>query len=148
MKYQERCESCGHIKTAYTHKLNKLLCQSLRDLIDFYERTKSACNLQRDLNLTKSQYNNFQKLQYWLLVRRAPEGWYPTEHGINFIEGRIFIPNIVATLESEVLGTWHEAWKTHKGNKPKMVSIKDIFLAVWKPRSEYQLEKTGQKRFI
>ena len=31
-------------------------------------------HLQRDLTLTKSQYNNFQKLRYWGLVKKSYDG--------------------------------------------------------------------------
>lgn len=65
MKYSETCSCCDHTVTAYTHILNKSLVEALIQLVDFYNVKKCKCRLQNDLNLTKNQYNNFQKLQYF-----------------------------------------------------------------------------------
>lgn len=144
MHFSTKCECCGHTSTAYTHKLGKNLVQALRQLVDWYEETKSPAHLQRHLNLTKTQYNNFQKLQYFNLVRNIPEGWLPTPLGIDFIYNRAMVLNTVATIENNVLSSLHGAWKTHKGKEPKLVSVRDIHLISYKTRSEYQLEKSRQ----
>lgn len=144
MKYQEKCPHCGHTKTAFIHKLNKPLVKALRQLVDFYGENGSGCNLQRDLNLTKNQYNNFQKLQYFDLVFKCPEGWFPSAYGMSFILGSSMVFDKVATIESVVLPSYHEAWKTHKGSIPKPISVKEIDIDSWKNRQEYQSEKSRQ----
>lgn len=144
MNYQEKCPHCGHIKTAFIHKLNKQLVKALRQLVDFYGENGSGCNLQRDLNLTKNQYNNFQKLQYFDLVFKTKDGWFPTSVGMHFIFGSMSALNKVATIESVVLPSSHEAWKTHKGKIPEPVKVQEIDADSWKNREDYQAEKSRQ----
>jgi len=71
MKYKDTCHCCGHSITAYSHHINKPLVEALRQLVDHYEDRGIACNLQNHLRLTKNQYNNFQKLQHFDVVRRT-----------------------------------------------------------------------------
>lgn len=149
MKYQETCDCCGNKITAYTHNLNKPLVSALRQLVDFYQDTQidhrvsgKVCNLAKDLKLTHNQLANFQKLQYFGLVQDTKGGWYPTQLGIDFINGveRVYSP--VATFKSEVLPFSHEAWKTH--SKPVLVGVKEIDETSYKQREEYASEKSGQ----
>jgi hypothetical protein len=141
MNYQERCSHCGHINTAYVHKLNIPLVRALRQLVDFYENNHKGCNLQKDINLTKNQYNNFQKLQYFGLVNKTAHGWFPTDLGNNFILGKEKCQDISATMESIILPLTHEAWKTNS-RYPKMISVSDIDIFSYKKREEYKLEKS------
>jgi hypothetical protein len=137
--YQEKCEHCGNITTAYAHKLNKPLVSALRALVDFYEINKTACNLQKNLDLTKNQYNNFQKLQYFFLVRHTKDGWYPTPDGIKFIYSEIPCLDMAMTLGRQILNTSHVAWKYKR--QPRLIFIKSIDECSWKKREEYQDEK-------
>ena len=143
MNYQTKCHCCGHIKVAYVHYLSTSLVKALRQLVDYYDNTRKACNLQNDLSLTKNQYNNFQKLQYFNLVKMTDIGWFPTLQGIQFIKGKEESVDMIATIESEVLDFNHEAWKTHNGS-PKPVMIWDIDKDSWKQKVEYQAEKSQQ----
>ncbi len=141
MKYSKHCDHCGNKVTAYTHSLNVPLVKALRQLVDFYDRNRVPCNLQKHLNLTKNQYNNFQKLQYFKLVHRDIDGYVPTRLGTGFIEGNAEILNPAGTLGKEILDVGHEAWTTH--NKRRMtVNVKDIDEISWKRREEYAEEKT------
>jgi len=143
MNYQTKCYHCGHIKVAYVSYLSKQLVRALRKLVDYYDDTKKSCNLQKDIDLTKNQYNNFQKLQYFNLAKRSDIGWFPTIQGIEFIKGKEEAIDMIATIESEVLDFDHEAWKTHN-SKPKPVMIWDIDKDSWKQKVEYQAEKSQQ----
>ncbi len=147
MKYQKECECCGHVITAYSHHLNKPLVQALKQLVVWYEDTKKPANLQANLNLSKNQYNNFQKLQYFGLVQRTEKGWYPTDIGFQFIYGEISVYNKVATFGKDILGYDHEAWKKVKV-KPQMVFVEDIDRDSYKTRVDYQNEKSKQKRLF
>jgi len=102
--------------------------------------------LQRDLDLTKNQYNNFQKLQYFGLVSRTPKGWFPTPVGIGFIRGDIRVWDKVATLSNVALDSTHQAWKTAT-QLPVLVSVYDIDRESWKKKEEYREEKSSQERF-
>ena len=67
-------------------------------------------HLQKDLLLTKSQYNNFQKLRYWGLVKKSytPEGkriggcWELTSLVRYFVNGSA-LPRIKWTFNNEVV---------------------------------------------
>lgn len=81
------CECCGAKTVKYRHTINKWMVDSLHKL--FMAEGKEHI---RNLGLTQSQFNNFQKLQYWKLIERvAFEGqvvkgvWSITDHGRNFI---------------------------------------------------------------
>ena len=140
MKYKKTCECCRQTITAYTHNLNKPLIQALRQLVDFYDTNRRECNLQGDLRLTKNQYNNFQKLQYFKLVQRTEHGYYPTQKGSDFIYGKVPCFNSVATYGKDVLEYNHEAWVTHK-SQPYKVMVSDIDQFAYKKREEYKEEK-------
>ena len=141
MKYSDVCTQCDHVVTAYTHNLNYQLVGALEQIVLFHLKQDRVCNLQKDLDLTKNQYNNFQKLQYFGLVEHTEKGWNPTEKGIGFIRGKSVVYNKVATYGKEILPNDHVAWKSEK-RQPKMIHIGGIKNYVWKPKAEYQLEKT------
>ncbi|HOH62101.1 MAG TPA: hypothetical protein PK698_06495 [Bacilli bacterium] len=139
MNYQEQCECCGGITSAYQHKINKQLVQALRQIVDYYEKEKKSCNLQKNLDLTKNQYNNFQKLQYFKLVQRTSAGWYPTELGVRFIYGEVPCWDRAITLGKRVLDQDHVAWKYKK--QARLIFVKSIDDYSWKQKEEYQDEK-------
>jgi len=143
MKYHEKCHHCGHQLTAYTHNLNKALVNALAQLVFFYHKERSPANLQQDLDLTKNQYNNFQKLQYFGLVRRTKDGYYPTSKAISFIAGTTPCYNKVATLGKTVFENDHPAWKTTNVD-PELVMVWDIDERFYKRRGDYQEEKSNQ----
>lgn len=145
MKYSIKackCEDCPGKITAYTHNLNKSMVGALRQLVDFHEKNRRAANLQKDLTLTKNQYNNFQKLQYFGLARRLEHGWTPESLGIDFIYGGGVVMVPAATLGGEVLLPWHEAWNFHKRER-RSVTIHDIDQLSYKQRPEYAQEKAN-----
>jgi len=139
MKYVKNCEDCGHQVTAYTHKLNTQLVIGLGRLIDRYLITKKPVNLQKELVLTKNQYNNFQKLQYFGLIIHSENGWVPTLKGEMFIKGEISIKDTVATFGKLILDDRHEAWTTHTG-KIRLVHISQLDQH-WKKKEDYKEEK-------
>ncbi len=146
MKYSKQCEHCGHKEIAYIHVINKAMIGSLYQLQKFYEVNKVPANLQKDLNLTKNQYNNFQKLQHFGVVYRSKKGWIPTILGRKFIYGVMKIPKRVATIDNEVIAWDHEAWSTHNDGKIDLetIHVRDYIPFEYKQREEYQKEK-GQK---
>jgi len=140
MKYSETCHCCHHTVTAYIHRLNAGMVEALKQLVDHYSRHRRRVNLQKDLNLTKNQYNNFQKLQYFRLVHRDTGGWVPTSGGTRFIQGEIGCPDVVATMGKEVLSWWHKAWDTH-GAVTKTVYVTDFLDTRYKGKEEYKEER-------
>ena len=147
MKYAKQCSNCGHRITAYSHHLNKPLVSALAQMVERYQDLRRCLNLQKDLNLTKNQYNNFQKLQYWNLVKRTEQGWYPTALGIEFTLGQKKIYDKVATFGKEILWYGHDFWKKAK-KKPQLVAIWDIDMSFYKKRPEYQEEKSNKLKLF
>jgi hypothetical protein len=140
MNYKKQCECCGHQVTAYSHNINAQLADALEQLVNFYIRTARGCNLQKDLKLSKNQYNNFQKLQYFALVHNEETGWFPTSRGVNFINGEIAVEAPVATFGKEILNSWHPAWQTAE-KRPAPLHITQVKNYNWKGREEYKEEK-------
>lgn len=139
MNYQETCQSCGHQKTAYTHKLNVSQVKALRKLVDLYEQNGKGIDM-KSMGLTNSQYTNFNRLSYFDLAVCNQGKWYPTKKGVDFIYGMtsIFMP--VAVMEGIVLPFNHEAWKTNK-ETPGACAVKDIDEVSYKKKPEYSAEK-------
>lgn len=125
------------------HVINKPMVSALRQLVDWYEETGKPANLQKNLNLTKNQYNNFQKLQYFDVVLRTEKGWFPTSRGISFIYGQALTPSRVITIDGEVLPVNHPAWETTK-LKPGGLMVEEVDRTSYKIRVEYQEEKSRQ----
>lgn len=142
MNYQEKCECCWNIVTAYCHKINASMCSALEKAINAFVELKRPLNLQNDLDLTKNQYNNFQKLQYFWLVDRV-EGWRkPTHKARYFIRWLNPVQNRVATLWKKVLPENHPARDTDKQGF-KLVYIDSVRNEKkYKKRDEYVKEKT------
>lgn len=142
MKYSKKCPCCGHVTAAYTYKLNKCRLATLRKIIDAYEQKNSAVG-RKDLVLSNVEYSTLPHLQFWGFIQIAPQGYYPTRQGVDFIYGRISVPETVAVLENEILPPEHEAWATHNGSRRK-VMVWEIDETAFKQRPEYQAEKSSQ----
>lgn len=140
MKYQNKCDHCGHAETAYTYNLNVGKVQALRKLVDLYEAKKKPIEL-GDMNISNSQYTNFCHLAYFKLAQHVPgEGWVPTPDGIEFIYGKVYVTLPVAVMNGRVLPADHEAWKTH--DSPRVDKfVWDIDNLAYKKRPEYAAEK-------
>lgn len=138
---RKECPVCGHITCVYSHHLNRALVSALRQLVDFYESTRNPANLQKNLSLTKNQYNNFQKLQYFNLVHRAgSSGWVPSMNGMRFIHGEMRIRNTALTFGRQILSYDHEAWQDRKY---RLVGVVDIDATSYKKPEAYKAEKSG-----
>uniref|UniRef100_A0A6H1ZD22 Uncharacterized protein n=1 Tax=viral metagenome TaxID=1070528 RepID=A0A6H1ZD22_9ZZZZ len=136
MAYTEKCQHCGHEIRAYIHKLNQPLVSALRQLVDRHEELRRSINLQKDLTLTKNQYNNFQKLTYFGLIGHTTNGWYPTQHGIDFVYGRQSAWNRVATFRGKTVGFDHPVW-LHSKVRPRAVLIREVDEVSYKQALDY-----------
>jgi hypothetical protein len=84
------CECCGAKIVEYKHSFNQSLADSLYKL---YEAGGGPININQ-IGLSPVQWNNFQKLKYWGLVRKAERNdkshiggfWELTRIGYEFIE--------------------------------------------------------------
>lgn len=124
MKYHETKE----VKiAAYPHKLNQSLAAAFVWMVEWYFRTKTACNVMTDIGLTHNQKANFQKLKHFGIVQNIKDGeWMPTPLGLDFYQGKIAILDTAASLDNETLPYSHPCWKTH-ARELQAVYIHDLY---------------------
>lgn len=144
MKYQETCECCGTVLTAYTQPFNKSMANALIALVEAYDRLRRPINLGNDLNLTHSQQCNLPKLRYYGLIQLIKKGeWIPTGLGVEFCKERAQIYFPAATLGNRILPPNHQAWQTHQVVR-RNIFISEITDLRYKQTEEYAAEKSGQ----
>ena len=148
MKQVKVCECCGHKSTVYSHNLNATLASALKKIVYAYYSEipiyRRPLNLQKDLDLTKNEYNNFQKLQYFGAVLKVSGGWFPTLYGIAFIFNNYRLPKKVKTLNGEVLPYSHEAWQ---GENYDIVSLTDVLPNGTNQRPEFTAQAAPKNLF-
>lgn len=101
------CPTCGTTLATYRHSLNVAL---VRGLIKLHEAGGGPINL-RHLDLTRNQWDNFQKLRYFGLVAQVFEDgkrrrgvWEITELGRDFLRGAATVRRISLTYKGETIG--------------------------------------------
>lgn len=118
------CPHCGHKTNRYKHRLNKGLANALEQLCQRY--IGNPINLQKDLILTKNQYNNFQKLQYFGLVKRTKHGWYPTNRAMLFVKGNTTVLDTAITEGKEIIELTEELKQEYKIKSVKITDYIEI----------------------
>lgn len=106
-----KCECCGASLKAYWHTLTPGLVSTLIRMIQAV-KTKGVneIHLQKEVEMTKNQYNNFQKLRFFGLVAKVRNDdsthktgyWLITNRGGEFLRGKISIPRRVKTFRNQV----------------------------------------------
>ena len=99
----KHCECCGAKIVEYKHILNKGLVQALYELA----KHKTPVPL-TDLDITRNQWTNFQKLRYFGLAEKelcnngAGTGrWFVTTIGREFILNGLAVPTIAWTFRGQ-----------------------------------------------
>lgn len=125
------CECCGAKTVVYKHSLSSTLVGALKKL----EEAKGRANLE-DLDLSRYQWVNFQKLRYWGLVEQVrtigsnKRGiWAITIMGNHFLGGIIRLQTTVHTYRGSVV--------KYSGAE---VSVNHSFEKKYKTRREYAEE--------
>lgn len=111
MKNENHCPHCGASLKMHWHRLSKGLVTTLL-------KFRAACiahraykiHVPKDVTLTQSEYNNFQKLRYHGLVTKARKGdgnrdggmWILTTRGGQFCRNEIVIPIKVQTFRNKI----------------------------------------------
>ena len=153
MKYSKKCQCCGHVVTAYTHKLWRQQIEMLWKLINFHER-KWRPAIISELWLTPVQYSIFWKMKHFDLIKQEyfKQDWkmklwrIPTWTWKWFYLWKNMCPNRVASMNGETLPWNHEAWKTDDEWR-KRVRRKDIEFEKSKQPVEYKEEKGFRNKF-
>jgi len=133
---------------AYTAKLNKAMVDAFEQMMEIYLETRKGVKV-RNLNLTYSQYSNFQKLRYFDLMffEDSQDVWYPTQLGIAFFFGEFPVLDPAGHMDNQPLPRDHPAWDTHSKGRRKTY-IHDVDRTHFKQRSDYQAEaSTGPTLF-
>lgn len=94
------CDHCGASIRHYRHNLNKGMVAGLVALMKL-----GGCGGLRQMRLTISQHNNFQKLRYWGLIEsiKGTYDWRITEVGKSFLQGKIRVHKNVITFRGETV---------------------------------------------
>lgn len=121
------CPTCGHKIVDYKHSMTKVLVSCLRKLYN-----AGGASTKGPMNLTTTQFGNFQKLRYFSLAYNEPNTytWHITPLGEEFLKGKIKIPRYVVTRSGQTIGI-----------SPELVGINDIKDAV-----QYRVEWQEQAR--
>lgn len=108
---ENNCPHCGASMKRWWHTLTPVLVECLIDIrAKVVEKNENKVHLQKDLFLTKNEYNNFQKLRYHALVAKYKENgvhvpgyWLVTKRGADFLNGVIKVPMKVASYRNRVV---------------------------------------------
>lgn len=148
MAYHESCPHCGHMTTAFVHKMNKNLANALMQLYNFYKTASvGLCNISKDLHLSHNQINNFQKLKYWKLVGLTPHGYFITHIGVEFCKRERQIDNRILTFANKPLHISDPLWNNFQV-KPKLVWFDEVDPETWMKRIDYQIQKSTQTTLV
>jgi hypothetical protein len=109
---EEYCQHCGASMKAYWHRITPGLVSTLRKIYDRVSLTNTNMVHKKDLNLTHSEYGNFQKLRFHGLIARYKDDlghwdrstWIITRRGGQFLRGELRIPVRVRTFRNAVTG--------------------------------------------
>lgn len=136
----EHCEYCGAALTKYWHKLTPVLVDSLIEAHKAVVRNNENHFEKADLQLSHSQYGNFQKLRFHGLIAKFKEDdglgrkvwrrghWLITKRGAAFLKGEEDIPYQVQTFRNRVVD--HDSRNVNIkdviGNVPYLESFADF----------------------
>lgn len=106
MKSDEKCPHCGANMKIWRQRLTPGLAYVL---IKFRQtvisRNINKVNPAKNMNLTKTEYNNFQKLRYHALIAKHDNKgyWLLTRRGNQFVKGKVAIPESVYTFRNKIV---------------------------------------------
>jgi len=102
----QKCDHCGAKMVEYRHSLSKSL---VRALFKFWNVAGLEPLNLKEADLTRNQWDNFQKLRYFGLVEQCEPVksgiWQVARRGEQFIFGEIGVPKTAITYRGEVVET-------------------------------------------
>ncbi len=142
MNYHKTCDHCGQVTTAYTVHLNRPLALAFLVFADTRIRVGRPVK-KGELELSNSQYGNFQKLRHFGVVEKRDGGaWEMTPVGWSFLAGKTLLLNPAGHFGNATLPEGHPAWSTHE--EPRVpLKLSDALPEEWRQRAEYVAEKKG-----
>jgi len=106
------CECCGQTISPRRERISKGIVRSLYKMAIYVKALKlNKVHPRNDLELTKSEYNNFQKLRYRGLIAKyksngeiLPGYWLITHKGYSFLNNESPTANYVSVLNNRIIG--------------------------------------------
>jgi hypothetical protein len=137
---KHNCPYCGHTLEPRKESLSLGLVQTLEKFaLAVFMSQKNDIHLQKDMNLTKNQYNNAQKLRYFGLIAKVRVAgqvnsgrWLLTRRGASFLRG-------------EPIHKWVKVYNNHLvARSAEKVTIKDMLDhdVYWNEKLDYLIPKT------
>lgn len=115
------CPHCGASMKRYWHSMTPMLAIVLAK---FYAailaKGQNYLHISKEINLSKTEYNNFQKLRYHDLINQTKNAgyWSITQKGVDLLKGRTTIPYKVQTFRGSPIKS-----------STKQVNITDILVS-------------------
>lgn len=118
------CPHCGASMKKHWHRLSAGLATVLiKFRAAVIAHNHNDLHVPRDITLTKTEYNNFQKLRYHAMIAKVKNNdgdhisghWLLTKRGNQFCKNLISVPDNVQTFRNKI---------SNKSNKP--VTIYDV----------------------
>lgn len=102
----QKCEHCGASMRKWKHSLTRGLVRTfVKFVYAVRKKNFNEVHLQNDVELTKNEYNNFQKLHYFGLVAKAkkPGHWVLTKWGGEFFRNQRAIPKFAISFRDHLI---------------------------------------------
>lgn len=107
MEEIQYCEHCGARLSARWERISPLLIHCLTKFYDaILQNGENEISISKQINFTKSEYNNFQKLRFHGLVAKIKDKsgyWLLTSRGADFLHGRICLPIRVKIFRNHIV---------------------------------------------
>jgi len=152
---EEKCAYCGASLKKYWHRLTPGLVGTLVKFRSAVVRkNRNSLHVPEEIDLTKSEYNNFQKLRFHALVAKARENgerktgyWLLTKRGASFLKGEIDVPVAVQTYRNMVVERAEQRVfvKDVIGKTPYFETIDDFEYEIFKPEQVELWQKGTEK---
>lgn len=108
MSEKKLCPHCSQPIMEHKHTFSNAIAELFLAVAMSYGE-EQPFHLQRDISLTKNQYNNFQKLKYWGVIEKHFEDgarrggyWHLTEKARDVLNGEP-VPKWVKTFNNRVV---------------------------------------------
>jgi len=102
------CETCGQTIAPRKESVGKGIIRSLYKMAKYIKKTGiNNVHPEKDLELTTSEYNNFQKLRYHGLVAKGKSDagyWLITHKGYGFLNNQLGTAKYVEVFNNRIVG--------------------------------------------
>lgn len=139
-KKQAKCPHCNANMYVHGHRLSKGLVDSLIKFKTMVlELNENKVHIKDQLSLTKTAFNNFQKLRYHGLVAKYIDSetdehlagyWLLTKRGNQFLKNELSLPVVVYTFRNKIIDK-------HKDLVKLQDVLKDNSMPYWDEKSDF-----------